>query len=29
VLRFGDIQLTFYLSSDLFDRQHGGDHGSR
>jgi hypothetical protein len=29
VLRLGDIQLTFYLSSDLFDRQQGGDHGSR
>jgi hypothetical protein len=28
VLRLGDVDLTFYRSSDLFDL-HGGDHGSR
>ena len=28
VLRLGDVDLTFYRSSDLFDL-HGGDHGRR
>jgi len=28
VLRLGDVRLTFYPSSALFDL-HGGDHGSR
>jgi hypothetical protein len=28
VLRLGDVDLTFYRSSDLFD-MHGGDHGRR
>jgi hypothetical protein len=28
VLRIGDVHLTFYRSSDLFDL-HGGDHGRR